>query len=114
LKRGDLSNLPIADATCDAALCILALTYLPDPPTAVAEMARILRPGGRVVIVDLLPHDREDFRRQTGQKSRGFEPQTVRQWLAEAGFAAPAVRPVSPAPQSKGPALFLAVGERTS
>lgn len=112
LRRGDLADLPIEDASCDAALCILALTYVGGPQIAIAEMARILRPGGRAIVVDLLPHDREDFRRQTGQKSRGFAPDDVQQWFGKAGMAATAVRPLSPAPAAKGPALFLAVATR--
>ncbi len=112
LKRGDLADLPIDSATCDAALCILALTYVADPQRCLAEMVRILRPGGRAIIVDLLPHDREDFRRQMGQKARGFAADVLQQWMQRAGLHPLTIRPLSPAPQAKGPALFLAVGER--
>src|SRR5437763_10739098 len=56
LRRGDLETLPIEDRSCDAALLLLALTYVPEPQPVVSEMARILRPGGRAVIVDLTPH----------------------------------------------------------
>jgi ArsR family transcriptional regulator len=74
LRRGDLTSLPIDDASVDASLLVLALTYVPDPVVVLTEAARVTRPGGKVVVVDLLPHDRDDFRRQMGQVSQGIEP----------------------------------------
>jgi SAM-dependent methyltransferase len=109
LRRGDLSALPIDDSTCDAALLLLALTYVPDPATVLAEARRILRPGGRVVIVDLLPHDREDFRRQMGQLHAGFDPKDLEAGLRAAGFSSVSSSGLPPEQAVKGPALFLAV-----
>jgi ArsR family transcriptional regulator len=113
LRKGDLASLPIESATCDAALIVLALTYVPEPQPALNELARILKPGGRGVIVDLLPHDRDDFRRQLGQTSLGLEPKTVERMLADAGFVEVTTRPLPPEPNVKGPALFLAAGRKT-
>ena len=110
LRRGDLSALPIDDAACDAAILLLALTYVEEPPAALAEVRRILKPGGRAVIVDLLPHDRDDFRRQMGQLHPGFDPKATEQSLRTAGFTVAATRPLPPEPGAKGPALFLATG----
>lgn len=110
LRRGELSALPIDDATCDAALLLLVLTYLPDPQPALREMARILKPGGKAVIVDLLPHDREDFRRQMGQQQLGFDLDDVGQMMKQAGLTPRPARPLPPEPNVKGPALFLATG----
>jgi ubiquinone/menaquinone biosynthesis C-methylase UbiE/DNA-binding transcriptional ArsR family regulator len=112
LRKGDLSALPIESASCDAALLVLALTYVPSPSQAVAEMSRILKPNGRGVIVDLLPHDREDFRRHTGQMSLGLEPKAVEKMLSENGFENIATRALPPEMNVKGPALFLAAGTR--
>src|SRR5687768_8664356 len=67
LRRGDLESLPIETATVDGAMLVLVLTYAPDPAAVLAEMSRILKPNGKAVIVDLLPHDRDDFRRQMEQ-----------------------------------------------
>lgn len=111
LRRGDLESLPIADAACDAALLVLALTYVADPAPVVAEMSRILKPGGLGVVVDLLPHDRDDFRRQLGQQHRGISQEQIKQWMGASGMEA-SVRPLSPEPHAKGPALFLAKGTR--
>ena len=108
LRRGDLQALPIDDGLCDAALLVLVLTYVSDVPAVLKEAARILKTGGRLVIIDLLPHDRDEFRRQLGQQSLGFEPPRMEAMLREAGFGGATVRPLPPEPQAKGPALFLA------
>jgi ubiquinone/menaquinone biosynthesis C-methylase UbiE len=114
LRKGDLATLPIDTSICDAALLVLALTYVPEPAKAVAEMSRILKPGGRGVIVDLLPHDREEFRRQTGQMSLGLEPAAIEGMMKNAGFENVLTRPLTPEPNVKGPALFLATGSRAN
>ena len=111
-RRGDLAALPITDAACDAAVMLLALTYVPEPETALRELGRILKPGGRAVVVDLLPHDRDDFRRQLGQRHAGFDPQLIERWLREAGLADAVARPLPPEPAAKGPGLFLAGASR--
>jgi ubiquinone/menaquinone biosynthesis C-methylase UbiE/DNA-binding transcriptional ArsR family regulator len=112
LRKGDLAAVPIDDGSCDAALLVLALTYVPSPAAVVTEMSRILKPGGRGVIVDLLPHDREEFRRQTGQMSLGMEPKAVEKMMDAAGFKDITARSLPPEPNVKGPALFLTAGRR--
>src|SRR3982751_4276688 len=87
LRRGELDALPIDDAACDAATLILALTYVPDPPAALREAARVLKPGRKLVAIDLLPHDKDDFRRQMGQQWLGLEPRELEQTLVASGFA---------------------------
>ncbi len=108
LHRADLESLPLAPATCDAAMLILVLTYAADPALVLAEAARILKPGGKLVVVDLLRHDRDDFRRQMGQVHPGFAPADLSQMLTSSGFASPTVRALAPEPDVKGPLLFLA------
>src|SRR5690606_3852543 len=110
LRRGDLASLPIDDASVDASLLVLALTYVNDPAVAITVAARILRPGGRVIVVDLLPHDRDDFRRQMGQVSLGFDPKAIEQAMTDAKLTTLKVIPLSPEAGAKGPALFLATG----
>jgi len=112
LLRGDLASLPVPDGSCDAALLLLALTYVAAPQPAVDEMARILKPGGRGVVVDLLAHDRDDFRREMGQQRSGFEPEALRALLRDAGFAHAACRELPPEAGVRGPALVLASGAR--
>lgn len=112
LREGDLEAAPIADAECDAALLLLVLTYLPEPAAALREAARLLKPGGRVIVVDLMRHDRDDFRRQMGQQSSGFDTAELDALLTDAGFAAPRSAPLPPEPKAKGPALLLATATK--
>ncbi len=113
LRQGSLEALPLEDASVDGALLLLALTYVSDPGQAVAEMARVLRPGGHAVVVDLLRHDREEFRRQMGQQNLGFTPEALSQVLGAAGLQAATCRALPPEPQAKGPALVLASAQKS-
>lgn len=112
LRRGDLEGLPIDDGTLDAALIALVLHHVPDPVRVVAEASRALRPGGRIVVVDMLPHDREEYRQQMGHVWLGFAEDQMTRWLAGAGFARARVLPIAPSTNAKGPALFVATGIR--
>jgi ArsR family transcriptional regulator len=112
LRRGELTALPVDDASVDGALLVLALTYVEDAARALREMARVLKPGGRGVVVDLLRHDRDDFRRQMGQLGLGFDADELEGLMAGAGLTAVTVRAVPPEEGAKGPALILAAGAR--
>lgn len=112
LRQGDLASLPIADDECGAALCLLALTHVDDPAAALAEMARIVHTGGRVVIVDLLHHGRDDFRRRMGALRAGFTRDELADLVSGAGLGHVTCEPLPPEPQAKGPALLIATAER--
>ena len=111
LVQGDLCVLPLDDHSCDAALMLLVLSYQSDPQKALAEMARIVRPGGKVVVVDLMRHDRDDFRRQMGQENLGFTEEELIEMLRQAGAGEAACRVVAPEPEAKGPALLIATAQ---
>lgn len=110
LIEADLLHVPLADAMCDAVLCVLSLGYLFEPGDALAEMRRVVKPGGRVVIVDLLTHDRDDLRRQLGQVRRGFRLPEIAALLKAAGLTPGRVVTLPAESHVKGPALFLATG----
>jgi ArsR family transcriptional regulator len=108
VRRGELEALPLKDEQVDAATLILVLHHLPDPAKAVAEVARILRPGGKLVVVDMLPHERVEYRQEMGHVWMGFSERRIRRYLSGAGLASIRVRALPPEPSAKGPALFAA------
>ncbi len=112
LRQGEIEALPIDDDTLDAAVLSLVLHHVPDPVRALAEVARVVKPGGRVLVVDMLPHDREEYQQHMGHVWLGFsEPQMVKV-LNGAGFERARVRPLPVDPEAKGPSLFAAVATK--
>ena len=112
LRRGELEALPIDDGRLDAATVMLVLHHVPEPERALAEIARVLKPQGRAVIVDMLPHDRESYRQQMGHVWLGFSDDHVRRLLQEGGFEEIGVVALPPDARSKGPGLFVATGHK--
>lgn len=112
LRQGVLEALPLADASVDAAHIGLVLHHVPDPAKALREAARVLRPDGRVVIIDMLPHDRDEYRQQMGHVWLGFSDKQIARHLTSAGFTAPRVLPLPSDPRAKGPSLFVATARR--
>lgn len=113
LRRGELEALPIDDGVLDLATVMLVLHHVPEPGRALADVARVLKPGGTLVVVDMLPHDRENYRQQMGHVWLGFAEDHIEHLLADAGFDKTRVVPLSADPRAKGPALFVATGEKT-
>jgi ArsR family transcriptional regulator len=112
LRLGDIESLPIEEGRLDAATLALVLHHLPAPQHALAEVARVLKPGGRLLVVDMLPHDRESYRQQMGHVWLGFSEEHVRRLLDESGFRDVRIVPLSPDPKSKGPGLFVVTAKR--
>jgi ArsR family transcriptional regulator len=112
LRRGTLERLPLEDASLDAAVLALVLHHVPDPARICAEAARALRPGGRLVVADMLPHEHEEYRQTMGHVWLGFAPRQVEKFLGAAGFEAVRVRALAPEPAVRGPALFVASATR--
>ena len=112
LRRGELEALPVDDARLDAATLMLVLHHVPEPERALADVARVLKPHGRAVIVDMLPHDRESYRQQMGHVWLGFSDDHVRRMMSQSGFEDIRIVPVTPDARAKGPGLFVATGRR--
>jgi ArsR family transcriptional regulator len=107
LRRGELEALPIDDDRLDATTLMLVLHHVPEPERALAEVARVLKPGGRLVVVDMLPHDRESYRQQMGHVWLGFADGHMRQMLADTGFEDARVVTLPSDAKAKGPELFV-------
>ena len=113
LRRGDAADLPLDDACVDGAFAHMVLHYLPSPADALCEMARIVKPGGVVVVVDFVEHDREWMREELGVQWLGFPLEEVRAWLERAGLADPRIEREPPGERGRDlPATFIASARR--
>jgi ArsR family transcriptional regulator len=108
LRSGRLEDLPVADGELDAALLILVLHHATDPGQVLASARRTVRPGGKLLVVDMLPHDRVEYRERMGHQWLGFGEAQLRQWLTEAGFKAIHFTALPVDAEAKGPDLFTA------
>ena len=114
VRRGDLEALPLQDQELDVATFVLVLHHLPDPAAALAEAARTLKPDGRLLICDMLPHDHEEYRHQMGHVWLGFSEDQLRRLLATAGFSQARLASLPSDPDAKGPALFVCSARRAA
>ncbi len=109
LRRGEAQALPLADGEVDAALAHMVLHYVPQPAEALREMARIVKPGGVVVVVDFVRHEAEWMREELGVLWLGFPVDEIVRWLGDAGLEAARIEEfASPSPARDLPGTFLA------
>jgi ArsR family transcriptional regulator len=113
-RRGSLEALPIETATLDAATLVLVLHHLAAPGEALAEGSRVLKPGGRLLIVDMAPHEREEYRQQMGHVWLGFSEEQIQRLLEQAGFDDVRYQALPVIADARGPALFAASAARAS
>ena len=106
VTEGALEALPLADASLDVAILMLVLHHVADPARALAEVHRVLRPAGRLLLVDMQPHAEERYREQMGHVWLGVPPETLAGWLASAGFEGGHYVPLPTDAHATGPALF--------
>lgn len=86
LRQGDLAALPLGEAIADTIILHQVLHFLAQPAGAVAEAARLLAAGGRMLIVDFAPHEREELRSRDAHARLGFSDDQIAGWLAGAGL----------------------------
>jgi ubiquinone/menaquinone biosynthesis C-methylase UbiE len=86
LRLGEAERLPLADASVDAVFANMYLHHVERPAQAIAEMARLLKPGGRLVITDLDEHNFEFLRAEQYDHWLGFKREDVRAWFEQAGL----------------------------
>jgi ArsR family transcriptional regulator len=97
LKLGDINNPPVEAEAADLVTIHHVLHFLPDPGRAVKEAARLLKPGGRLLIADFAPHQLEFLREAHAHRRLGFSDQEMAIWFAAAGLEHFDVRTLSPA-----------------
>lgn len=98
VRHGDIYSLPVTPGAFDVVMIHQVLHYLDDPARAVAEAARALRPGGRLLVVDFAPHGLEFLREDHAHRRLGFERRQVEKWLATVGLETRVVEDLDPPP----------------
>jgi ubiquinone/menaquinone biosynthesis C-methylase UbiE len=109
VRQGDIYDLPLADGVADAVIMHQVMHFLGDPTQAIREAARVLMPGGRLLIVDFAPHELEYLRDQFAHERLGFSASQVAQWLGEVGLDLLQRRDLAPASDAKGAKLTVSV-----
>lgn len=114
LRLGSLEALPLEDESLDAAVMMLVLHHLPSPAAALTEAARVLKPGGRLLIVDMMPHEHEEYRQQMGHIWLGFDAEPLQRFCAQSGLVLGRVTELAPVTDARGPTLFAATAVKTA
>lgn len=112
-RPGTIESLPIEDETLDAAILFLVAHFITDPMRVMTEIRRVLKPDGRLLVVDLMSHDRIEYVVQLGHVWQGFDGEQMKDWLSKAGFTGCKYRPLPDDPEAKGPTLFAASARKS-
>ncbi|MCJ2036812.1 ArsR/SmtB family transcription factor [Methylobacterium sp. J-068] len=96
LRQGDIHAPPFGRGGFDLVVVHQVLHYLDDPARALREAARLVAPGGRLLVVDFAPHDLEFLRESQAHRRLGFAPEQVAGWLSDAGLPSVATRDLAP------------------
>ena len=102
VRQGDIYDLPLANGSFDVVILHQVLHFLDDGARAIREAARVLRPGGRLLVVDFAPHEQEFLREQFAHRRLGFAPDTVTQWITASGLDPVMHKSLAPEPGSEG------------
>ena len=102
VRQGDIYDLPLPDDLADIVVLHQVLHFLDDPGRAIAEGARLLRPGGRLLIVDFAPHELEFLRDEFAHRRLGFADEQIAQWVGDAGLDVRHRRQLTPSRMTKG------------
>jgi ArsR family transcriptional regulator len=92
LRQGDMYALPLADQSADCVIIHQVLHYAHSPASAIAEAARVLAPGGTLLVVDFAAHEREELRSTDAHIRLGFEDEAITGWFAAAGLTIDAIQ----------------------
>ena len=110
VRRGDMYALPRGDGSVDTVVLHQVLHFADDPAAVIGEAARVLAPDGRLLVVDFMPHGREELRTQQRHLRLGFADAQVTGWMTAAGLNAEVAARL-PAPDALGVTIWLGVRE---
>jgi ubiquinone/menaquinone biosynthesis C-methylase UbiE len=102
VRQGDIYDLAMPREGFDVVIVHQVLHFLDDGGRAIAEAARMLRPAGRLLVVDFAPHDLEFLREEHAHRRLGFPPETINQWMSAAGLDVVSRHTLPPDPASEG------------
>ncbi|HKP28144.1 MAG TPA: metalloregulator ArsR/SmtB family transcription factor [Gemmatimonadales bacterium] len=111
-RQGELELLPVREAELNLAALVLVLPFVPDPGRVLAEAAHALEAGGRILVLDLQPHERAHYSQQMGHLWHGFGQAHVMEWMTGAGLRDVRYVALPPVPEAKGPGLFVATATK--
>ncbi len=112
VREGELESLPVEDGELDLAVLMLVLHFTVEPDRVLAEAARALAPNGRLLVLDMRAHEREEYRETMGHLWLGFTEDQMRDWTRLAGLDGYRHLPLAPEPEASGPALFAATARK--
>ena len=112
VRRGDMEALPIDDGSSTSPSSRWCCTTCRSRRARWRKCSRVLKCGGRVMIVDMLPHDRVEYQQQMGHVWLGFSEKTMKKYLDGAGFEKASVAPLPADEAAKGPSLFVATARK--
>lgn len=106
VRFGNVTAVPFDDASADLVIIHQVLHFLDTPADAIAEAARVLAPGGRLLVIDFAPHDLEFLRSEHGHHRLGLRHDALEAWAADAGLSLEPPRSFAP-PENAGPGLTV-------
>jgi ArsR family transcriptional regulator len=112
VRFGDVTAAPFEDASADLVIVHQVLHYLDAPGDAIAEAARVLMPGGKLLVIDFAPHDLEFLRAEHGHRRLGVRHDALAEWAGQAGLKLESPRSFDP-PQQGAPGLTVNIWRAT-
>jgi ArsR family transcriptional regulator len=107
--EGDALELPIKDDTSDIAMFCLVLHHIEDASSAIAEASRVIKKGGRILIIDMQKHIRDEYRHTMGHVHLGFSEEDLQDIAANVGLKVNLYQKLHPDTDASGPSLFVAL-----
>lgn len=112
VRSGSVESLPIEDGELDVALLFMVAHFVLEPAKVLAEVRRVLKPGGRLLMLDLTAHERQEYSMQMGHVWQGFTEEQLRTWVTDAGLSVTRYRVLPVDAKAKGPAVFTMLAHK--